>query len=168
MTYDERIFVLIGELAKILEGYATPKHLNTRAKEEDEVRNIVRMLNQKFPNDTTGDHIRGTMDRAMLKLKEAHKSRSWPSAADIAAAVTKSMNTQRASMPTSKGPWKPDTLALNAKRIIAGEPVGEMYIRGKLADKMVEMGLITEAHLQPYLEYLSAHNIPAMVDPPIS
>jgi len=118
MTYDERIFVLIGELAKILEGYATPKHLNTRAKEEDEVRNIVRMLNQKFPNDTTGDHIRGTMDRAMLKLKEAHKSRSWPS--------------------------------------------------GKLADKMVEMGLITEAHLQPYLEYLSAHNIPAMVDPPIS
>jgi len=168
MTHDERIFVLIGELAKILEGYATPKHLNTRAKEEDEARNIVRMLNQKFPNDTTEDHIRGTMDRAMLKLKEAHKSRSWPSAADIAAAVTKSMNTQRASMPTSKGPWKPDTLALNAKRIIAGEPVGEMYIRGKLADKMVQMGLITDAHLQPYLEYLSANNIPARVDPPIS
>jgi len=168
MTHDERIFVLIGELAKILEGYATPKHLNTRAKEEDEARNIVRMLNQKFPNDTTEDHIRGTMDRAMLKLKEAHKSRSWPSAADIAAAVTKSMNTQRASMPTNKGPWKPDTLEVNAKRIISGEPVGEMYIRGKLAHKMVQMGLITDAHLQPYLEYLSANNIPARVDPPIS
>lgn len=168
MTYDERIFVLIGELAKILEGYATPKHLNTRAKEEDEARNIVRMLNQKFPNDTTEDHIRGTMDRAMLKLKEAHKSRSWPSAADIAAAVSKSMNTQRSNVQASKGPWKPDTLAINAKRIKAGEPVGEMYIRGKLADKMVEMGLISEAHLQPYLEYLSANNIPDRVDPPIT
>ena len=168
MTYDERIFVLIGELAKILEGYATPKHLNTRAKEEDEARNIVRMLNQKFPNDTTEDHIRGTMDRAMLKLKEAHKSRSWPSAADIAAAVSRSMNTQRSNVQASKGPWKPDTLAINAKRIKAGEPVGEMYIRGKLADKMVEMGLISDAHLQPYLEYLSVHNIPARVDPPIS
>ena len=167
MTYDERISALIGEIAKILEGYATPKHLNTRAKEEDEVRRIVRMLNQKFPNDTTEDHIRGTMDRAMLKLKEAHKSRTWPTAADISAAVSKSMSSA-STRSVSSGPWKPDTLQLNAKRIIAGEPVGEMYIRGKLADKMVEMGLISEAHLQPYLEYLSANNIPARVDPPIS
>jgi len=168
MTHEERNRVILAELVKIFEGYATPRHLDTRAKEEQELRNIVRMINQKFPSDTNEDHIRGTMDRAMLKLKEAHKSRSWPSAADIAAAVTKSMNTQRASMPTNKGPWKPDTLEVNAKRIIAGEPVGEMYIRGKLADKMVQMGLITDAHLQPYLEYLSANNIPDRVDPPIS
>ena len=168
MTHEERIRVMLGELIKIMEGYATPKHLDTVAKQEQEARNIVRMINQKFPNDTTVEHIRGTMDRAMLKLKEAHKSRTWPTAADISAAVSKSMNTQRSNIQASKGPWKPDTLALNAKRIIAGEPVGEMYIRGKLADKMVQMGLITEAHLQPYLEYLSANNIPARVDPPIS
>jgi len=167
MTHEERNRIILSELIKIFEGYATPKHLDTVAKEEQEVRNIVRMINQKFPNDTTVEHIRGTMDRAMLKLKEAHKSRSWPSAADIAAAVSKSMNTQRSNVQASKGPWKPDTLALNAKRIIAGEPVGEMYIRGKLADKMVQMGLITDAHLQPYLEYLSANNIPDRIDPPI-
>jgi len=166
MTHEERIRVILGELVKIFEGYATPKHLDTRAKEEQEVRNIVRMINTKFPNDTNVDHIRGTMDRAMLKLKEAHKARSWPSAADIAAAVSKSM-TSASTRTVSSGPWKPDTLQLNAKRIIAGEPVGEMYIRGKLADKMVQMGLITDAHLQPYLEYLSANNIPARVDPPI-
>ena len=87
MTHEERIRVILGELIKIMEGYATPKHLDTRAKEEQECRNIVRMINQKFPNDTTVEHIRGTMDRAMLKIKEAHKSRTWPSAADIAAAV---------------------------------------------------------------------------------
>jgi len=168
MNYEERFAIIMGELLKMLEGYATPKHLNTDKKHRDELHNIVRMLNQKFPNDTTEDHILGTMDRAMLKLKEAHKSRTWPSAADIAAAVSKSMNTQRTNVQASKGPWKPDTLALNAKRIIAGEPVGEMYIRGKLADKMVQMGLITDAHLQPYLEYLSANNIPDRIDPPIS
>ena len=167
MTHEERIRVILGELIKIMEGYATPKHLDTVAKQEQEARNIVRMINQKFPNDTTVEHIRGTMDRAMLKLKEAHKSRTWPTAADISAAVSKSM-TSASTRSVSSGPWKPDTLQLNAKRIIAGEPVGEMYIRGKLADKMVEMGLISEAHLQPYLEYLSANNIPARVDPPIS
>jgi hypothetical protein len=167
MNYEERVRVILRELIKMMEGYATPKHLDTQKKQEDEARNIVRLLNQKFPNDTTEEHIRGTMDRAMLKLKEAHKSRTWPTAADISAAVSKSM-TSASTRSVSSGPWKPDTLQLNAKRIIAGEPVGEMYIRGKLADKMVEMGLISEAHLQPYLEYLSVHNIPARVDPPIS
>ena len=167
MNYEERVRVILSELIKMMEGYATPKHLDTQKKQEDEARNIVRLLNQKFPNDTTEEHIRGTMDRAMLKLKEAHKSRTWPTAADISAAVSKSMSSV-STRSVSSGPWKPDTLQLNAKRIIAGEPVGEMYIRGKLADKMVEMGLISEAHLQPYLEYLSANNIPAKVDPPIS
>ena len=167
MNYEERVRVILSELIKMMEGYATPKHLDTQKKQEDEARNIVRLLNQKFPNDTTEEHIRGTMDRAMLKLKEAHKSRTWPTAADISAAVSKSMSSV-STRSVSSGPWKPDTLQLNAKRIIAGEPVGEMYIRGKLADKMVQMGLITEAHLQPYLEYLSANNIPAKVDPPIS
>jgi hypothetical protein len=167
MNYEERVRVILRELIKMMEGYATPKHLDTQKKQEDEARNIVRLLNQKFPNDTTEEHIRGTMDRAMLKLKEAHKSRTWPTAADISAAVSKSM-TSASTRSVSSGPWKPDTLQLNAKRIIAGEPVGEMYIRGKLADKMVEMGLISDAHLQPYLEYLSANNIPARVDPPIS
>ena len=157
MTYDERIFILIGELAKILEGYAPPKHLDTRKKEEEEAKNIVRMLNQKFPNDTTADHIRGTMDRALLKLKEAHTSRTWPTGKEIAAAVSKSLTTSRSSLPANKGPWKPDTLAINARRIKAGEPVGETYITGKLAERMVAQGLVTEEELAPYLVYLDAH-----------
>lgn len=149
MTYDERIRVILGELIKMMEGYAEPKHLNTHKKKEDEVRNIVRMINQKFPNDTTEDHIRGTMDRAMLKLKETHKSRIWPTAADISTAISKSMN----SAPTRTaafGPWKPNSLAINARRIKAGEPVGDMYIEGEMAKQMIKGGYITEADLAPY------------------
>ena len=91
MKYEQRFAIITGELLKMLEGYATPKHLNTDKKHRDEITNITRMLNTKFPNDTTEDHIVGTMDRAMLKLKEAHKSRTWPTAADISTAVSKSM-----------------------------------------------------------------------------
>ena len=157
MTYEERTRVILSELIKMMQGYATPKHLDTRQKEEDEARNIVRMLNQKFPNDTTEDHIRGTMDRAMLKLKEAHKSRTWPTAADISAAVSKSMTTSKSSLPSGNATWKPDSLEINAKRIKAGEPVGQMYIQGKLAERMVRDGLVTEDELAPYLVYIDAH-----------
>ena len=157
MTYEERTRVILSELIKMMQGYATPKHLNTQAKQEDEARNIVRMLNQKFPNDTTEDHIRGTMDRAMLKLKEAHKSRTWPTAADISAAVSKSMSTSKSSLLSGNATWKPDSLEINAKRIKAGEPVGQMYIQGKLAERMVRDGLVTEDELAPYLVYIDAH-----------
>ena len=47
MNYEQRIRLILGELVKMMEGYAEPKHLNTRKKQEDEARNIVRMLMQK-------------------------------------------------------------------------------------------------------------------------
>ena len=156
MKYEQRFAIITGELLKMLEGYATPKHLNTDKKHRDEITNMARMLNTKFPNDTTEDHIVGTMDRAMLKLKEAHKSRTWPTAADISTAVSKSMTTSKSSLPKAIG-WKPDSLEVNAKRIKAGEPVGEMYIQGKMAERMVRDGLVTEEELAPYLVYLDAH-----------
>ena len=105
----------------------------------------------------TEDHIRGTMDRAMLKLKEAHKSRTWPTAADISAAVSKSMSASKSSLPSGNATWKPDSLEINAKRIKAGEPVGQMYIQGKLAERMLRDGLVTEEQLAPYLVYIDAH-----------
>ena len=168
MNYDQRIMLIKKQLANLLSEYAAPKHLIDPASQEKDINSTAEMINAQFPNDTNDNHIIGTFKRAAMKLKAAHKSRPWPLPSDISAAISKSMNTQSSSMPASKGPWKPDTLAINARRIKAGEPVGEMYIRGKLADKMVQMGLITDAHLQPYLEYLSANNIPARVDPPIS
>ena len=168
MNYDERMMQIKKELAGMLAEYAAPKHLFDPASQAKDINSTAEMINAQFPNDINEDHIRGTFKRAAMKLKAAHKSRTWPLPSDISAAIAKSMSTQSSTLSTSSGPWKPDTLAINAKRIKAGEPVGEMYIRGKLADKMVEMGLISEAHLQPYLEYLSANNIPARVDPPIS
>ena len=156
MNYDARIQLIRNELMNILGTYAIPKHLEDEKRAQAEVEGICRLINQKFPNDTNEDHICGTMDRAMLKLKEAHKSRSWPTSAEISAAVSKSM-TSASTCTVGSGPWKPDTLKINAARIKNGEPVSETYIRGTMAQKLLDLGMITEAHLQPYLEYLS-HN----------
>lgn len=159
MNYDQRIIKIETELNNMLAEYAPPKSLIDPNAQKKDIKSTAEVINALFPDDTTQEHIVGTFKRAAMKLKGAHKSRTWPLASDIAAAVKKAMTSQRSSAPVSKGPWKPDTLELNAKRIKAGEPVGEMYIRGKLADMMVQMGLITDAHLQPYLEYLSANRI---------
>ena len=157
MNYDARMQLIRNELMNILGTYAIPKHLEDEKRAKAEVEGICRLINQKFPNDTNEDHIRGTMDRAMLKLKEAHKSRTWPTAADISAAVSKSMYSAKSSLPKGNGTWKPNSLEINAKRIKAGEPVGQMYIQGKLAERMIREGLVTEEELAPYLVYIDAH-----------
>ena len=126
MNYDMRMQLIRNELMNILGTYAIPKHLEDEKRAQTEVEGICRLINQKFPNDTNEDHIRGTMDRAMLKLKEAHKSRSWPTSAEISAAVSKSMTSAKSSLPKGNDTWKPDSLEINAKRIKAGEPVGQM------------------------------------------
>ena len=45
------------------------------------------------------------------------------------------------------------------KELKKGEPVGEFYIRGKMADELVSDGLVTEEDLQPYKEYLAVEKI---------
>ena len=157
MTFEERMTAIRSELVGMMTLYVVPKHLDNDNKVRQEIEGIARMVNNKFPNDTTLDHIRGTMERAAIKLKEAHTSRTWPTGKDIGTAVSKSLTTSRSSLPANKGPWKPDTLAINARRIKAGEPVGETYITGKLAERMVAQGLVTEEELAPYLVYLDAH-----------
>lgn len=156
MTFEERMSQIRSEITGMLATYAIPKHLDNENKVRQEIEGLARMVNHKLPNDTTPDHIRGTFERASMKLKSAHTSRTWPTGKDIDAAVTKSMSTSRSSLPTNKGPWKPDTLAVNARRIKAGEPVGEHYLTGKTAERMVQKGLVTEEEIAPYLVYLDA------------
>ena len=69
------------------------------------------------------------------------------------------MSTQMGIKGANPTQWKPDAYEINARRIRAGEPVGEMYIQGKAAERMVKMGLVTEEQLAPYLVYLDAHRL---------
>lgn len=159
MTFEERMSQIRSEITEMLATYAVPKHLDNENKVRQEIEGLARMVNHKLPSDTTQDHIRGTFERASMKLKSAHTSRTWPTGKDIDAAVTKSMTTSHSSLPHNKGPWKPDTLEINARRIRAGEPVGETYLTGKLAERMVSKGLVTEEQIAPYLVYLDANKL---------
>mgnify|MGYP006244420019 FL=1 len=85
-------------------------------------------------------------------------SRTWPKGADIVTAIKHSIATA-SDLPSVSPNWHPDPKIINAERIKKGEPVGEFYIRGKMADELVRDGLVTEHNLQPYKEYLAVEKI---------
>ena len=54
--------------------------------------------------------------------------------------------------------WHPEPKIINAKGL-KGEPVGEYYVTGNMADELVHEGLVTEEDLQPYKEYLAVEKL---------
>jgi hypothetical protein len=159
MKYDYRIELVKKELENILSSYAVPVHMrHDEAAKQSEIKVIAKAVNQIFPSDTTREVIEGAFSRAELKIKAAHMSRTWPKGADIVTAIQYSL--ARADyLPHVSTNWHPDPKIINAQRIKKGEPVGEFYIYGKMADELIRDGLVTEHDLQPYKEYLAVEKI---------
>jgi hypothetical protein len=52
--------------------------------------------------------------------------------------------------------WTPDSMRINAERILNGELVGEQWLYGRMAAGMIVTGLLTERQLQPHRDALIA------------
>ena len=159
MNYDYRIQLVKKELENILSSYAVPVHFR---KDEDvkqnEIKIIAKAVNKIFPSDATREVIEGAFSRAEIQIKATHMTRTWPKGADIVTAIQYSL-ARADHVPHVSISWHPDPKIINAQRIKKGEPVGEFYIRGKMADELVRDGLVTEHDLQPYKEYLAVEKI---------
>lgn len=159
MKYEYRLTLIKEQLKKLLSSYAIPiQFRNLEDAQENEIGIISKAINNLFANDANKELIEGTFSRAELKIKAAHMSRTWPKGSDICAALRHSMTTAE-DLPSVSPNWHPDPKIINAQRIKKGEPVGEFYIRGKMADELIRDGLVTEHDLQPYKEYLAVEKI---------
>lgn len=147
MTYQERITHITHILAQILGTYEAPKHLRDSAEaQRAEVQLIAKMVNKAFPNDTNSDHISGIMETAEIRLKQSHKTRTWPTGAAIADAVKRSFSSPKGGVTSVSL----DPFVINANRIKNKEAVGDTWIEGVCADELLEKGLVTSQDLAPY------------------
>ena len=147
MTYEQRITQITHILAQILGTYEPPKHLRDSTEaQRAEIHLIAKMVNKTFPNDTNSDHIAGIMETAEIRLKQRHKTRSWPTGAAIADAVKGSFSSPK-GVTTSVSL---DPFVINANRIKNKEAVGDTWIEGVCADELIEKGLVTSQDLAPY------------------
>lgn len=82
------------------------------------------------------------------------ETRTWPTAKEISKAAKEiaPKSPEFRELPPEK--YQPNELKINANRINNGEPVGENYVFGSLAEQMVRVGLVAEKQLEPYKEYL--------------
>lgn len=139
MNYDQRMKQINQELVELLSGYAVPKNLIDPASQAKDISTTAEMINSLFPNDTTLDHIKGSFKRAAMKLKGKHKSRTWPIAADISAAISASM---QSTDTTSKS--LEDDIEAAARFLEAKGRAHPSYRSSYIAKQLIKRGLLKD------------------------
>lgn len=157
MTYEERMMQIKAILNQILMTYELSRGMKDNQQAQmAEIDTIAKAINHKFPTDTNRDHIAGTMERMEIWLKGHYNKRTWPTGKDFLSAMSKSMENVNASVAgMNSGVWTDgqiDPLKLAAKRMENGEPIGDSYLWGSLALRLIRGNHITEQQRRAYIK----------------
>ena len=140
MNYDERMKIILNELIKVLSIYEIPRSLNSEKQQNDHIQLLSRSINDRFPNDTTLDHIVGTFERVAIKLSAIRKTNTWPSNDAIIKAVTASMGGSKSQVKNIENDVETAARILNntgrAHQNMCGTYIAKQLIkRGLLKDE---------------------------------
>lgn len=102
---------------------------------------LLRVLLKYAPQDEAGPWVR----RALDQLEYQMKTRAWPTVNELGAAC---VNLRRETGETAD--FKLDPYEIAARRIHAGQHVGDGWLYGTDAHTLINRGLVLEADLRRY------------------
>lgn len=159
MNYEQRMIAIRPWVGDMLARYDRPAHL-VHAKAEAEIRDMAEDLNSEIPSNVTSEVMAGILERTARQIRKRQRTRTWPT-------INLVISAARDSLPASLEPvaQAPESLRadlsmrIQARRIKAKEPVGESWISGRDADRLVDAKLITRQDLAPYLAAIAARPV---------
>ena len=155
MTYEQRkraIFeFLYRDPGGLLHRYRLPEHLSDNAI-RDEVNLLVEDINGIIPSDYTDADMRLLTPEINGAIRRRHGAQGWPPAKVMIAAtedaVSASAKAKAAYRTARSGPLDPfETAAATMK---AKQPVGEQFLWGAHAVKLIARGLIDRETMDGY------------------
>lgn len=140
-----------GILIRWLERYSPPANIRENARaQQDEANALLSVLLRFAPQDGAGDWVARALDRLEYQMK----TRAWPTKGELGSVC---------SILRKEGPRVVDLTAPDqddasraARRIAAGEPVGDGWLWGIQAHELLGKGEVTEGQLNAYRSALKA------------
>lgn len=157
MNYETRIAIARDWVANLITRYERPAHL-AHEKARLELADMAEDLNNIIPSKLNADEYRATLEKAARTIRAKNRTRSWPTIALVCQAVRENLPAIPPSEQTSPAPRSMErtrSMVINAGRIKRGEPVGECWITGTDADKLISQNMISQDDLKPYLDFIS-------------
>lgn len=120
----------------------------------DRIRATADAINARIPADFTEQSIIERLERAFRHILSTHKHQGWPSVAVFVEAMDYVAKDSKSSIPIFSDIFSDDgaidPLRVAASRIRNRLPVGEVYLSGPQAQRLIEEYGITEAQLSAY------------------
>lgn len=135
---------ILGRLKRFLERRTMPKALDDKPQAiADELAAMTRIISRHSDKN----NFAAWWNRFEADLGERNETRSWPSEGEVSASC-RAVSNFGGTRIAEQGSIDPHHIA--AKRIAAGEAVGDEWIYGRRAGELVEKGLATEGQLRAY------------------
>ncbi len=136
---------LTARLKRFLERRSIPRALENKPTAiADEVRALVAAIGRYAPQAPA---LSDWWDAFEARLGEGNVTRAWPTEGEIKAAAMAGKKSERID---ASGSFELDSAAIWAKRMLAGEPVGDDCFYGGMAIEMLNRGLVSMNDIRPY------------------
>lgn len=154
MNYEERKKIVSGWLFDTLKRYEAPSHMDQNAMREEMVL-MVEDINSEIPTATNEGGFKYILEKAAEYVRKNQSSRRWPSISMFVKGIKENRSTMEDDHLAIEGrPKDFDESHIMARRIKAGEPVGDWWITGNGRHHVLDTGLVTHQDLEPYERYL--------------
>lgn len=136
-------------LTRVFSGYldrrSVPQHLHGKdAAQADEFSALIRSVVKCAPES----NYQEWWPRMEDAIDSIMRTRVWPTVNEIRGAAR--LVTKNAPEKKASSDWEANPVAINARRIRAGEPVADAWCYGRCAVDLLLSGQITEGDLAPY------------------
>lgn len=151
MQFQDRVRIITAKLNDFLRRYKRPDHLD-QSEALNELREMAEELNGLMPASFSPEDLAARIDAALRHIRQTYKGRAWPTvshmvdAMDRVAKLSGAPAIQGADAPK----WAMDSMATAARRMNAGEPVGDEWLYGRNAVRLTRSGLVPSDTMRQY------------------
>lgn len=152
MQFQDRVRLITAKLNEFLRLYKRPEHLDQNGALV-ELREMAEELNALMPTSFGPGDLEARITDALRMIRQTYKGRSWPTVSHMVDAlenVTKRKGGTVAVANDEAPKWELDPLAVMARRMNEGEAVGDGWLYGRDALRLMTSGLVPADTIRKY------------------
>lgn len=150
MQFQDRVRLITAKLNDFLRLYKRPDHLDQNGALV-ELREMAEEMNALMPTSFGPEDLAGRINDALRFVRQTYKGRAWPTVSHMVDAMERVATRKGAVAATDEAPkWQLDPLAIAARRMNEGEQVGDGWLYGRDALRLMASGLVPAETFRKY------------------
>lgn len=151
MQFQDRVRMITAQLNDFLRLYKRPEHLDQNGA-LIELREMAEEMNSLMPTSFGPGDLEARITDALRMVRQTYKGRSWPTVSHMIDAMDRVAKRSGGAVAIAdEAPkWSLDPLAIMARRMNEGEAVGDEWLYGQNAARLIASGLVPADTLRKY------------------